>query len=206
MKSKSSSRKRALTAEEADLWASAMRDAKQLRRREALTEKGGEAAARDEDAGSVPPAKSHHVNGEPKTLDGLQQKTGEKPGLPPLAQFDDRQRRRIARNIETIDARIDLHGMRQREAHTALRSFLFASAARGERNVLVITGKGTRAEIERSRDYLAEERGVLRRLVPQWLDEPEFRAVVLSYTTASVRHGGEGALYVRLRKLTHHHR
>jgi len=69
--------------------------------------------------------------------------------------------------------------------------------------LLVITGKG--GEVE-TRDHLARilgepERGVLRRSVPQWLEEPEFRAIVLSYTTASVRHGGDGALYVRLRKM-----
>jgi DNA-nicking Smr family endonuclease len=39
--------------------------------------------------------------------------------------------------------------------------------------------------------------------VPQWLAEPEFRTIVLSYTAASIRHGGEGALYVRLRRLGH---
>jgi len=68
--------------------------------------------------------------------------------------------------------------------------------------LLVITGKG--GEIETG-DHLARilgepERGVLRRSVPQWLEEPELRAIVLGYTTAGLRHGGEGALYVRLRK------
>jgi DNA-nicking Smr family endonuclease len=72
---------------------------------------------------------------------------------------------------------------------------------RGDRNVLVITGKGTRAEMERMRDFTVEERGVLRRLVPLWLGEPELRGMVISYTTAGPRHGGDGALYVRLRKL-----
>jgi DNA-nicking Smr family endonuclease len=103
--------------------------------------------------------------------------------------------------METIDGRIDLHGMRQSEAYPALRRFLFACAVRGDRNVLVITGKGTRAEMERMRDFTAEQRGVLRRLVPLWLGEPELRGMVISYTTAGPRHGGDGALYVRLRKL-----
>ncbi|NJM34921.1 MAG: DNA mismatch repair protein MutS, partial [Rhodomicrobium sp.] len=112
----------------------------------------------------------------------------------------ERQRRKLAREPELIDARIDLHGMRQSEAHSALRSFVLAAVARGHRHILVITGKGTRAEIERNRDYFVEERGVLRRLVPQWLGEPDLRHAVVSFTTASLRHGGEGALYVRLRK------
>ena len=139
---------------------------------------------------SVPATKGHPALHRPSSL----------PAKPPLADFEERHRRKLVRNAEAIDARLDLHGMRQREAHGALRAFLFASAARGCRNVLIITGKGTQAEIERMRDFMQEERGVLRRLVPQWLAEPEFRAIVLSYTNAGIRHGGEGALYVRVRR------
>jgi DNA-nicking Smr family endonuclease len=90
--------------------------------------------------------------------------------------------------------------MRQNEAYAALRRFLLASSIRGDRTVLVITGKGRRVDLERTRDYMAEERGVLRRLVPQWMAEPELRGIVVSYTTAGPRHGGDGALYVRIRK------
>ena len=121
------------------------------------------------------------------------------PGPPPLSPFDERQRRKLARDMGLIDARLDLHGMRQREAHRALTSFLRSCAARGMRHVLVITGKGA-PEAVRTRDFYGEERGVLRRQVPMWLAEPELRGVVVSYTTSHVRHGGEGALYVRLRK------
>ena len=64
--------------------------------------------------------------------------------------------------------------------------------------MLVITGKGVSAE--RQRDHFMEERGVLRRLVPQWLCEPELRNFVVSYTASHVRHGGDGALYVKLRR------
>lgn len=118
---------------------------------------------------------------------------------PPLSQFDERQRRRLAKDADLIEARLDLHGMRQLEAHGALRAFLRSSAARGVRHALVITGKG--APEGNSRDFMqGEGRGVLRRLVPQWLGESEMRGVVVSYTAAHARHGGEGALYVRLRK------
>ena len=110
--------------------------------------------------------------------------------------------RQVASGRTGIDARVDLHGMRQRDARGELRAFLFAAQARGARTVLVITGKGGPPS---DHDNLAAalgkpQRGVLRRSVPQWLEEPEMRTVVLSFTTASTRHGGEGALYVQLRK------
>jgi DNA-nicking Smr family endonuclease len=106
-----------------------------------------------------------------------------------------------------IDDVLDLHGLRQDAAHARLRAFLVSSQAMGHRMVLVITGKGGAARPLPSepRSYAAggadsATRGVLRRSVPLWLDEPEFRAVVVGYAAAGVRHGGDGALYVRLRK------
>ncbi|MGF1621318.1 MAG: Smr/MutS family protein [Rhodomicrobiaceae bacterium] len=209
MGSKPPTRKRQLTAEEAELWTRAMRDAKALRRRERADKRSGKAVSDGEWTGEIsaeqtgpPPADTSSqragLPSPPSRQSRATPPVQQQP--PPLANFEDRHRRKLARNAEQIDARMDLHGMRQREAHAALRAFLLASAARGHRNVLIITGKGTRAEIERTRDYFIEERGVLRRLVPQWLGEPEFRGIVLSMTTASARHGGEGALYVRLRR------
>ena len=107
-----------------------------------------------------------------------------------------------------IQGVLDLHGMRQDAAHSRLRGFLMSCQAMGHRMVLVITGKG--ASGERSADRFnggyatglpgATQRGVLRRCVPLWLDEPELRAIVVSYAAAGARHGGDGALYVRLRK------
>lgn len=205
MTTKPPSRTRPLSAEEAELWAFAMRDAKALRRRRAAHAK----AAGEQGSGTDIAPQSEAQQGAQKQTRGKpagaslalrQNPPNDESAAPPATRFDERQRRKLARDAESIDARLDLHGMRQREAHSALRSFLFASAARGHRNILVITGKGTRAELDRARDFLAEERGVLRRLVPKWLGEPEFRTIVLSFTTAGVRHGGEGALYVRLRK------
>jgi len=92
--------------------------------------------------------------------------------------------------------------MRQRDARTELHAFLRAAQARAFKTVLIITGKGDTAA---ERDHLAgalgkPQRGVLRHSVPQWLEEPELRPVVLSYTSAGTRHGGDGALYVQLRK------
>jgi DNA-nicking Smr family endonuclease len=206
MTSKPPSRRRPLSAEEAELWAYAMRDAKTLRRRSVPPNDLQDAGADKPSSAHSPQAPQSKRIEKPAIAAGRTPPKApqDKPPSSPIARFDERRRRKLARAAETIDARLDLHGMRQREAHSALRGFLFASAARGHRNVLIITGKGTRGELERKRDYFLEERGVLRRLVPQWLGEPEFRAVVLSFASAGVRHGGEGALYVRLRKPRDH--
>ena len=118
------------------------------------------------------------------------------PATPPVATFERKEVRRLGSGRTSVDARIDLHGMRQREAHGSLRAFLAKAQSRGHKHVLVITGKGGRTEQDGS-----YERGVLNREVPRWLSEPEFRQWVVSFTTASKRHGGEGALYVRLRRL-----
>lgn len=124
-----------------------------------------------------------------------------KSKAPPLAEFDRRKVRHIARGKVEIDARLDLHGLRQSEARYRLVGFLHAAQARGHRTVLVITGKGSTTPVDPLAHALGEpQRGVLRRLVPQWLGEPDLRAFVVSYTTAGARHGGDGALYVHLRR------
>ncbi|MET0432102.1 MAG: Smr/MutS family protein [Hyphomicrobium sp.] len=119
---------------------------------------------------------------------------------PELAVFDRNSARKIRGGRLEIEARVDLHGMRQHEAHTALRRFLLSCQGRGLRYVLIITGKGK--AIGSTADHIGEadrERGVLKRNVPRWLEEPELRAVVVSFTTAAIQHGGEGAIYVHLR-------
>jgi DNA-nicking Smr family endonuclease len=123
---------------------------------------------------------------------------------PSLSQIDRRKTRKISSGQIEIDARIDLHGMRQSEAHAALRRFLRSAHAEGRRWVLVITGKGMALRSTLGvRGYPGlrdEERGVLKRNVPGWLAEPELRAIVISFAPATARHGGEGALYVQLRR------
>ena len=113
---------------------------------------------------------------------------------PALVPLDRRLKQRLARGAETIDARIDLHGRTQSEAHGALLRFLRRAQADGAKVVLVITGKGAGTS-----DF-AHERGVLKRQVPHWLMLPEFRALVLGAEDAHAGHGGEGALYVRVRR------
>lgn len=123
---------------------------------------------------------------------------------PPLADFDTKRARKLRTGQVEIDARIDLHGMRQAEAHTALRGFLHACHRKGHSVVLVITGKGappgTKSDLPWGDSMGRSERGVLRRNVPQWLADPELRGIVVSFTEAAIRHGGDGALYVHLRR------
>jgi DNA-nicking Smr family endonuclease len=117
------------------------------------------------------------------------------PPAPPMAPLGRRQKQRLARGHESIDARLDLHGRTQAEAHTALLAFLRRAQHEGARFVLVITGKGDPLAHDVSRG-----RGVLKRQVPMWLRLPEFRTFVLSVEDAHAAHGGAGALYIRLRR------
>lgn len=97
-------------------------------------------------------------------------------------------KRKLARGRLSLEARIDLHGMFQSEAHALLLDFLVHAHERGLRHVLVITGKGRSMGSE----------GALRRAVPLWFSKPEFRYLISSHEPAAHHHGGEGALYVRL--------
>ncbi|MGH6922278.1 MAG: Smr/MutS family protein [Propylenella sp.] len=115
------------------------------------------------------------------------------PQKPPaLAPLEERTRRRLARRLAEVDARIDLHGMRQERAFTLLQTFLRQEQVRGHRIVLVVTGKGSAGG--------GEGRGVLRQSVPAWLSRPDLRHLVVGFEPANRRHGGEGALYVRIRR------
>lgn len=98
--------------------------------------------------------------------------------------------RKISKGRVPIDARIDLHGMTQQVAYHALRQFLTDAYHRQDRHVLVITGKGTSSG----------GHGILKQAVPQWFQNPDFKAIVSGFKFSAQHHGGEGALYVRLRR------
>lgn len=106
-----------------------------------------------------------------------------------------RARLGLRRGRLQVEARIDLHGMVQAQAHAALTGFILGARAAGHAYVLVVTGKGGAG----SPDAFAE-RGVLRRSVPHWLRAPELRGIVVGFEEAARHHGGSGALYVRLRR------
>lgn len=109
------------------------------------------------------------------------------PGL------DRRTEERFRRGRMPVEARLDLHGMTQAEAHAALGDFLAAAQDAGRRCVLVITGKGFR----RGDDGAA---GVLRGAAPRWLNEPANRARLLAFAPAQAKDGGAGALYLLLKR------
>lgn len=100
------------------------------------------------------------------------------------------QAERLRRGRLPIEARLDLHGYSQERAHRALDDFLARAQERGKRCVLVVTGKGT----------TKEDGGVLRRMVPQWLNQPPNRARILAFDQAQPKDGGLGALYVLLKR------
>jgi DNA-nicking Smr family endonuclease len=97
-------------------------------------------------------------------------------------------KKRLAKGRLELEARLDLHGMFQSEAHALLHSFIQRAYERGLRHVLVITGKGSSMGSD----------GALKRAVPMWFSKPEFRHLISSYETSAQNHGGDGALYVRL--------
>ena len=117
------------------------------------------------------------------------------PALTPMAPLERRLKKQLLRGRAAVDGAIDLHGMTQAEAHQAMRGFLLHSQSLGHKLVLVVTGKGERAD----RGGLGEP-GVLRRVAPHWLRAPDLREVVLGFEEAGRAHGGGGALYVRLRR------
>jgi DNA-nicking Smr family endonuclease len=117
------------------------------------------------------------------------------PKPPALSPLDRRMRGRLARGAVSIDRRVDLHGLTQAAAHRRLLSFLDRAQDEGAKLVLVITGKGRPGEA-----HDGGGRGILKRMVPSWLAAPELRAIVIGFETAAPAHGGEGALYVRIRR------
>jgi DNA-nicking Smr family endonuclease len=180
-------RRRPLSREERVLWKAVTQSIAPLRALPATDDDEPEAEAAAAAAPKVRPAKN-----AAKTQPVVLPAPAKPAAPPPLAPLGRRMKQRAARGKDAIEGRLDLHGLTQSEAHGALLRFLRAAVAREARLVLVITGKGKR-ESEGGR-------GVLKRQVPQWLALPEFRALVVGFEDAHLTHGGEGALYVRLRR------
>jgi DNA-nicking Smr family endonuclease len=180
--------RRRLTADEHALWKTVTRSVAPLRKGKRTEVDGTEAV-------SAPAAPAKTKSKPLVTHPAKPAARSAKPAPPALAPLARRLKQRVARGSEPIDARLDLHGLTQEQAHNALRRFLRNAQADGAKLVLVITGKGARAS-----GFEGSERGVLKRLVPQWLQLPDMRAYVVGFEAAHVTHGGEGALYVRVRR------
>lgn len=198
-------RRRDLSPEDRELWRRVTEDVAPLRRparKMPVPKEPGEtlppeppAAARSQDGAPKPPRMPAAPPPAPKAATAIKPPERE-PALPALER---KLARRIGRGTRAVDATIDLHGLTQQEAHHRLLAFLKGARAAGHRLVLVVTGKG---EAEPRADWWAEgNRGVLRRAVPDWLATPAFRPLVVGYERAHQHRGGEGAIYVQLRRL-----
>jgi DNA-nicking Smr family endonuclease len=176
-------RSRPLTPDERRLWAQVARGVKPLKGRTPDSESVAEPSA-PTDVPNTGPGRPPRAQTEARTT------------ASPLVPLERRTIAALRRGRQGIDAVIDLHGLRQADAHRALHGFLHRSQAAGLTVVLVITGKGAAGA-----DGAAfEERGVLRRVVPHWLRLPDLRPLVVGFGEAAPHHGGAGALYVRLRR------
>lgn len=137
-----------------------------------------------------------------KSLSGVSG-ASEKSGQPRMQMLDRRSSSKIARGHTLIDGRLDLHGMTQQQAHQALQIFIARAYASRWKTVLVITGKGAQSlenDQDRFIDFGHSQPGVLRRVVPQWLAQGDLARFVVGYGRAAPLHGGNGALYVRIRR------
>ncbi len=166
-----------LTDEDRVLWSLVAKSAKPLKGRNPLEDEPSKPAAQEKIPALAAKAEASQTAASPK-----RQHVTHVLDRPTLDK--------LSKGKLPIEGRVDLHGMTQSEAHALLLSFLQRAHASGVRYVLVITGKG----------FSSGGEGVLRRQVPAWLSTPPFRALVSSHDLAARQHGGEGALYIRLRK------
>ncbi|GEQ97486.1 smr protein/Muts2-like [Iodidimonas gelatinilytica] len=198
-------RKNYISSDDQKLWDSITRDVRPLKDRPAApplpkNSHPGKGAAR-----AVEDVFSQHMSAF--GYDAKPQEMGPPAALVSPA-LDRRQQRKLARGHKPIDSRIDLHGLTQQKAFTRLCGHIASAVSRGERAVLVITGKGGRHRAQSGDDPVAFRRrdsfdlgsGVLKRMVPIWLESPQLSALVHSYGPAHDTHGGDGALYVLLRR------
>jgi DNA-nicking Smr family endonuclease len=174
---------RRLTDEDQALWETVTRSIKPLRKR----------ARKTSDDDETPAKTPARIAAQPSRRAAPASPVPAPKPSPSLAPLERKLKQRLRRGRAEIDARLDLHGHTQAEAHDRLHRFLRVAQEKGASLVLVITGKGAIASS-------GSERGVLKRQVPLWLGLPEFRDYVIGFDLASAAHGGEGALYVRLRK------
>lgn len=193
-------RKRDLDDDERALWDEVMRDVRRLRGAKAaakakLEKKRAPRVAREAaplPAPAKPAAPSAAAAAKPKRA------------VPPAFGIDGATAARLKRGKVEPDATLDLHGLTQGQAHARLVSFVRRAHEHGHRCILVVTGKGApRSARETAAGFVMPERsnaGVLRVMVPRWLEEDALRAVVVGVQGAHQRHGGAGAIYVYLRR------
>ncbi len=180
-------KRRGMTGEDKALWDEIVKSIRPLPGRRTKTGREPEALSVEEQI-----AKGAEKNNRPVVAPVIKHRD---PPAPPLAPIDRRLKTKLSRGSAEVDAKLDLHGFTQAEAKSRLLQFLATAQAREHALVLVITGKG-----KRGGDQWSSEVGVLKRQVPLWLSMPEFRALVIGFEEAGIRHGGAGALYIRVRR------
>jgi len=194
-------RDREATPEERRLWERAMGEAKPLSHAPPRAEPGGPAA---ETAKPPPRARAPAAAppSRPPSRPLSRPSSGDQSApAQSLSGLDKRSAQRLRRGQLAIEAELDLHRHTLAQAHRALVRFIAGAQAGGKRCVLIITGKGGASEPPRGEAPWGEPpTGVLRREVPRWLSEPATRARVVAWAPARPQHGGEGALYVLLRR------
>jgi len=185
-----------LTPEDEEVWRAVTRTLKPIKKARARMR---EAAHVVEPAPPVidPPAPRRAVHAPPPAP-----ASRTAPALTRMQPIEVKIKRRLARGRMDADMKIDLHGMRQAEAHAALRAFVFRARAEGARIVVVVTGKGRGSA---DPDTRAPIGGVLQRMARHWLAAPELRDCVIGFEEADAAHGGAGALYVRIRRARGEH-
>lgn len=172
------------------LWTEVTRSVSPLPRRRVLEPAEGEAAPA---APTLPRAKPRVFPSFPSY-----QAAPQKPEPEERPRIEPKMRRKLMRGRIEIDATLDLHGMRQNEARSALNRFLMSRWGRRDRTILVITGKGLKKLDDEGTQII--ERGVLRSMLPIWLSEPNLASIVAGWDYSAQMHGGEGAFYVRLKR------
>ena len=172
--------RRDLTPEEAKLWDAVTGRVRARRKLAAAKDAAGPPAPRTQ---TLKPQTTKPQNTKRESAVALAAK-----GAGTVSPQDRGGEKRIRRGKLQIGATLDLHGHTQDAARAALRRFLRAAHARGERTVIVVTGVGRANE------------GVLKRRLPDWLAEADLRQIVSGFAQAHRAHGGAGACYVFLRR------
>jgi DNA-nicking Smr family endonuclease len=163
------------------LWEKVARSTKPMQGRMFPSISAGEAATAPVKTGAATQTASPEAPDSPVSM---------KQPRPHPDRLDAPTHRKLAKGRLALSGRIDLHGLTQGEAHGLLHGFLYRAHAIGMRHVLVITGKGSSLGSD----------GILRQAVPHWFATPSFRPLVGAYEFAHRTHGGDGAIYVRLRR------
>ena len=183
------------TTDDAALWDGVAASVRELKGREFMRG-SADADLENKNKKSPPPPPGKQPKKQPAKTPGPASTTKPKVPLPPLSVdsqpgLDKSTERRMTRGKVKIEGRLDLHGMIQTEAKAALENFIEHAYRSNKREVIVVTGKGTRP---------SGEIGVLRQMTPNWLNGEPNRSRVVAFTHAAPKDGGEGALYIRIRK------